>query len=161
MQMSGPKTLINVGYDEWVVLLALIQSETMGAVHAVVTAPQLTPVQKTQNIIQQLDFCFQMRTALWLSGCCTNEFCRERIENWQCTECPHCGHPAHPGDLILGDMARQIFEKLVDGANESLYTPDIVLLLRNHKRNMLLKFGTAAGLFMSAEAAAPGALKLS
>lgn len=128
-------TTITLNTEERVLLLTLLHAETLAAVHGIVDNQALNSVQKTHNIINQLDFCFQLRTALW-----------------------NC-NPDGGGQLALNDLARQVLERLVETAQEDHLTSDVVLILRRVRREILLKLSNYAGFMTSADAAAPGVLK--
>lgn len=57
-------TYLNMTRDERDVLLGLLTEETAGAVHAIITAPQLDAKSKTFGIIKQLDWVFALRHSL-------------------------------------------------------------------------------------------------
>ena len=129
------QTTIALNADEQFLLLYLLHAETVATVHAVVTAAQLNPVQKTGNIINQMDFCFQLRTDL------------RNVK------------PEPLGDLQIGEAQREVLKRLVEGAQENIMTADQVLMLRQYRRDLLLKLGDSAGFLTSADAAVPGGLK--
>lgn len=132
-----PETSFTVTADQRLLLLYLLHAETVAAVHAVVTAPNMNAPQKTTHIINQMDFVFSLRIRLWELD------------------------PDPVDELFIGDMQRQVLERILEGVEESNMTADMILLYRAHRRELLLKLSPAVGFLTSAEAAAPGALKFS
>lgn len=149
------ESLISINSEERFVLLGLLHAETVGAVHAVVTAPHLTALQKTTNIIDELDFCFQLRSKLW--------DCLPTRE-----EALLVGYdlvlsrvPPSTGELLLTDTQRLVLGKLIETANEDNLATDVVCALRHCRRQLVLKLSGDVGLMASMEAASPGATKFS
>lgn len=155
--MKTAESLLTLTADERLVLLTLLQAETLGAVHAIVTAPQLSSLQKTTNIINQLDFCFQLRVSLW--NCMPDDVEEPLVTGADLTLRPQA--PVRQGEIIITDVERQVLERLVETANEDNLTADVICTLRGVRRGLLLKLSSAFGFLTSTEAAAPGASKTS
>lgn len=131
------ETSFPLNADQRLLLLYLLHAETVASVHSTVTAPNLQPAQKTAHIINQMDFCWALRIALWSLN------------------------PEPVDELTINDTQRQVLERILEEVEEQNMTADMILLFRAHRRELLLKLGAGVGFLTSAEAAAPGALKFS
>ncbi len=128
--LSGSQMTITLTDDERSVLFLLLHAETVSAVHAIVTA-HIPPPDKTNSIINQMDFAFQLRAVIWAATAPNNQ-------------------------MTIGELPRQVLERLVEQAQEDLMATDVVLMYRQTKQNLLLKLNSGAGFISTLERATHG-----
>lgn len=123
--LAGANVTISINEEERNILLLLVHTESISAVHSIVTA-HMAPEAKTQAIISQMDFICQLRVLLWAAVAPNNQ-------------------------ITIGELPRQVLERLVEEAPEANMGSDVLLMFRRVKTGLLSKLDSGAGFMHSLE----------
>ncbi len=115
------KTFISTAERQ--LLWVLVQYDTANSVHDVIAQPGPTSLEKTQKIVNQLDFIFEIRGALQAM-------------------------PPQGGKITLSELGRAYLSTLLDSVHHELLSPELRATFFRDKESMQMKFGDIKSAFL-------------